>query len=154
MGERVDDRRRKVTIRAGMISEHSITEISEAAGVSSRQVSKMRAAKHKLEHRAHGYGSWREADRAARGLGSRRIDGEQLQEEAHAASGGPREAPLKGVRWNPRSEDPEVAAWALAIHFDRRFDELLWVSFGNWPPKTKQKTMKGNSPSAFPNTER
>ena len=107
------------------LNEHSITEISEAAGVSPRQVSKMRAAKHKLEHRAHGYGSWREADRAARGLGSRRIDGEQLQEkltqlaEAHAKR-------LSKAFGGSLIRNPEVAAWALAIHFDRRFDELLW----------------------------
>jgi hypothetical protein len=109
-----------------LLDGYSKAQISDASGISGRQVAYMRVVKRELAHQAYDCRSWFEARRRARGFPTYDINRDELDEKLRlqAEDYAKRLAKEFGGKL---IKNPQLAAWALVLHFDRRLDDLVWA---------------------------
>jgi ParB-like chromosome segregation protein Spo0J len=110
--------------RLELFGRYSKAEIAAAAGVSKSQVAYMRAAKRTIGDEAFSCRSWSQARRLAAGKNAYTGMDEEEREQWIEEQANKYADRLTKEFGNKLSNNPEVAAMALAIYFGRRLPEI------------------------------
>lgn len=107
------------------LGTYTRNQVSEAAGVSVRQVATMRDVLKKLGEEAFEHESWWKANRAASGKESPSFDSDDEREEWLEQSASDLARRMRKEFTGKLISNPELAARALNIYFGRKLPDLL-----------------------------
>ncbi|HEV7256200.1 MAG TPA: ParB/Srx family N-terminal domain-containing protein [Bosea sp. (in: a-proteobacteria)] len=106
------------------LGRHSIKETATAANISERQVAIMRKAAKALGDRAFSYEGWMAALQASKGIAPLTWEPDEIEarKEAQAQEYAER---LSKAFYTKLTNNPEIAARALALHFGDKLEEVF-----------------------------